>query len=236
VHPGAVHVHRGESYLVSELDQEEGVALVRRAVVDWTTIAREVADIRMVHSDECEQWGRAGVHLGTVEVTSRVVSYVRRRILTGEHLGAHLLDLEPHVLRTRAVWWTVPEDLLAEAGVGAAEISGAAHAAEHAAIALLRLVAACDRWDIGGVSTARHPDTGLPTVFVHDGAAGGAGFAERGYAAIRRWLTATRAAIASCPCEEGCPSCVQSPTCGRGNAPLAKQGAVRLLDGLLSGA
>jgi DEAD/DEAH box helicase domain-containing protein len=130
----------------------------------------------------------------------------------------------------------MPEPVLAAAGVDLTGIPGAAHAAEHAAIGMLPLVATCDRWDIGGVSTALHPDTGLPTVFVHDGHPGGAGFAERGYRCAAAWLRATRAVIGDCTCESGCPSCVQSPKCGNGNEPLDKPGAGRLLDAVLSGA
>src|SRR5450755_2100357 len=116
----------------------------------------------------------------------------------------------------------MPEDLLADHGVHAQAIPGGAHAAAHAAIGLLPLVATCDRWDVGGVSTALHPDTGLPTIFVHDGHPGGAGFAERGFHAAREWLRATRSVIADCECASGCPSCVQSPKCGNGNDPLDK--------------
>jgi DEAD/DEAH box helicase domain-containing protein len=151
-------------------------------------------------------------------------------VSTREVIDETPLDLPPRQLRTRAVWYTVAQEALDEIGLEQPDVPGAAHAAEHAAIGLLPLFATCDRWDIGGVSTALHPDTGMPTVFVYDGAAGGAGFAERGHAALGTWLRATREAIAACECVSGCPSCVQSPKCGNGNDPLDKSGAVRLLD------
>ena len=132
-----------------------------------------------------------------------------------------------------AVWWTISPRALAEAGVSWADVPGALHAAEHASIGLLPLVATCDRWDIGGLSTAIHPDTGTPTVFIYDGHPGGAGFSERAYHAAHEWLTATRSAIADCRCERGCPSCVHSPKCGNGNDPLDKVGAVAALDAVL---
>jgi DEAD/DEAH box helicase domain-containing protein len=180
------------------------------------------------------QWGPVGLRMGTVEVTSQVTSFLRRDVRTGTLLGEEPLDLPARTLRTTAVWWTMPEELLADHAVWAEEIPGAAHAAEHAAIGLLPLVATCDRWDVGGVSTALHPDTGLPTIFVHDGHPGGAGFAERGFHAAPEWLRATRSVIGDCGCERGCPSCVQSPKCGNGNEPLDKAGASRLLDAVLA--
>jgi DEAD/DEAH box helicase domain-containing protein len=151
-------------------------------------------------------------------------------------MGEVPLDLPERSLRTTAVWWTVPADVLAEGGLTGADLPGSAHAAEHCSIGLLPLFATCDRWDIGGVSTAMHADTGQLTVFVYDGHPGGAGFAERGFHAARDWLGATRETIASCECETGCPSCIQSPKCGNQNNPLDKAGAVALLDLLLAGA
>jgi DEAD/DEAH box helicase domain-containing protein len=232
-HTGAVYVHRGETWLVEELDLDEHVAVLRQADVDYTTTAREITDITIAGEREHQAWGRCRLSVGTVDVSSQVVSYLRRRSTTGEVIDETLLDLPERTLRTSAVWWTVPDDVLAEAGLDKDDLPGAAHAAEHCSIGLLPLFATCDRWDIGGVSTARHPDTGLLTVFVHDGHPGGAGFAEHGYRTAPAWLAATRDAIAACECVTGCPSCIQSPKCGNGNEPLDKHGAIRLLARIL---
>ncbi|WP_341230271.1 DEAD/DEAH box helicase [Nocardioides salarius] len=233
-HPGAVYLHRGETYLVTSLDLEESVAVIERAEPDHTTSAREVTDISVVAEREHTAWGRCRLSLGEVAVSHQVVSYLLRRQPGGEVVGEEPLDLPERTLRTTAVWWSVPDDVLEDAGLDPGDLPGAAHAAEHCSIGLLPLFATCDRWDIGGVSTARHPDTGVLTVFVHDGHPGGAGFAERGYRTAHAWLTATREAIVSCECEAGCPSCIQSPKCGNQNNPLDKAGAARLLDVLLA--
>ncbi|HZZ50834.1 MAG TPA: DEAD/DEAH box helicase [Pseudonocardia sp.] len=240
VHEGAVYLHRGASYVVDELNLADGLALVHAETPEWSTWARTVVDVEIVDEDEVPPLSNTGVdlRLGEVVVTSQVVSYLRRRP-SGEIIETVPLDLPEQSLPTRAVWYTISEELLADAGLDAARVPGALHAAEHAAIGLLPLFAVCDRWDIGGMSTALHPDTGTPTVFVHDGHPGGAGFADRGYADFVPWLTATREAIASCGCLNGCPSCVQSPKCGNGNNPLDKDGAITVLDivlGALAGA
>jgi DEAD/DEAH box helicase domain-containing protein len=221
---------------VHDLDLAESVATVTAAEVDYSTSAREITDIQIVREHRHETWGRVRLSFGAVRVSHQVVSYLRRRTVTGEVLGETLLDLPERTLETASVWWTVPDDVLEDAGIATADLPGAAHAAEHAAIGLLPLFATCDRWDIGGVSTARHADTGMLTVFVYDGHPGGAGFAERGFATAAEWLEATREAIEDCACTEGCPSCVQSPKCGNQNNPLDKAEAVRLLDLVLSGA
>jgi DEAD/DEAH box helicase domain-containing protein len=230
VHAGAVYLHQGETYVVEHLDLETSAALVRAEEPDWSTHARDVTDLQVVSVARTVDAGSVQLSLGTVDVTQQVVSYLRRRQPGGEVMDETPLDLPARELRTVAVFYTVTPEALEAAGIDAADVPGAAHAAEHAAIGLLPLVATCDRWDIGGLSTALHPDTGLPTVFVYDGHAGGAGFAERGFDAAETWLRATRDAIAACGCETGCPSCVQSPKCGNGNDPLDKAKAVRLLD------
>jgi DEAD/DEAH box helicase domain-containing protein len=229
VHPGAVYVHQGEPFVVMELDLEDGCALVRPGDPGWSTQARSTSAFEIVAEERSRAWGPVRTSFGSVEVRTQVTSFLRRRP-TGEVIGEHPLDLPVRSLPTKAVWWTVPPELLAAVGVPDVSIPGAAHAAEHAAIGMLPLVATSDRWDIGGVSTALHPDTGLPTILIYDGYPGGAGFAERGYEELVTWLAGTRDAIASCPCLTGCPSCVQSPKCGNGNEPLDKARAVLLLD------
>jgi len=232
-HAGAVYPHQGEMYLVSRLSLDECVALVEPCDPGYTTSARELTVVEVAATARRAEWGQAEVGFGDVQVTRQVISFAKRRADTAEPLGVEPLDLPPRTLRTRAVWWTIsPEQRAGLAGAGA-DLAGAAHAAEHASIGLLPLVAACDRWDVGGVSYALHPGTGRLTVFVYDGHDGGAGFAERGFRAARDWLGATVRAIASCECAAGCPSCIQSPKCGNGNEPLSKEGAVMLLQCLL---
>ncbi|MGH3450140.1 MAG: DEAD/DEAH box helicase, partial [Haloechinothrix sp.] len=234
VHPGAVYLHQGASYVVDELDLDQHLALVHAQDPEWSTSARDIVDISVLDTHARTEFDGVTVSLGQVAVTSQVVGYLRR-LPSGEVLDQVPLDLPARTLRTRAVWYTISDEVLngrapGGAGLDPARIPGALHAAEHAAIGLLPLFATCDRWDIGGVSTALHSDTGEATVFVHDGHPGGAGFADRGHAALVPWLAATREAIVSCECPAGCPSCVQSPKCGNGNEPLDKAGAVAVLD------
>jgi len=234
-HTGAVYPHQGETYVVTGLDLADGVALVEARDPGYATSAREVTSIDVTAELSRACWGEARVHFGDVRVTRQVTSYVRRQLETGLPAGETPLDLPPRTLRTRAVWWTISAGQRAGLARCGVDLPGAAHAAEHASIGLLPLVAACDRWDVGGVSADAHPATGRLTVFVYDGSDGGAGFAERGFQAAEGWLRATARAIQSCECGAGCPSCIQSPKCGNGNEPLSKDGAVRLLECLLEG-
>ncbi len=229
VHTGAVHVHQGDTWVVTELDLEARAAHVVRGDPGWSTHAQSVSRFDILGRERSARRARVSVSFGTVRVTSQVTGFLRR-LPSGEVLGTHPLDLPERSLTTKAVWWTVPEEVLAAAGVEATVVPGALHAAEHAAIGMLPLVATSDRWDVGGVSTALHPDTGEPTIMVFDGYPGGAGFAERAFGAFEAWVRATRDAVLGCPCGTGCPACVQSPKCGNGNEPLDKAGAVTVLE------
>ena len=262
VHEGAVYVHQGRVYVVEELADDVALVR-QRAAVGYRTRARSRSSVRIIAEREQQVWGQpvgGGDRLddvpepsahtaddgreapgaaaitwsfGSVEVTSQVTGYQRMALPGGEVVSQHALEMDEHVLPTAAVWWTIPQETCEAAGLEPTDLPGALHAAEHASIGMLPLLATCDRWDIGGLSTAAHPQTGAPTVFVHDGHAGGAGFAERGYRAGREWLAATLAVIEGCGCASGCPSCVQSPKCGNNNEPLDKAGAAVLLRLLL---
>jgi DEAD/DEAH box helicase domain-containing protein len=228
VHPGAVYLHQGESYVVDSLDFEDGVAFVHAEDPGYTTFARELTDIAVTGQGERRSVGPITLGLVPVSVSNTVIGYLRRSV-TGEVIDFVELEMPTRTLATKAVMCTITPEALQDNGVEPLRIPGALHAAEHAAIGLLPLVASCDRGDIGGLSTAAGPVDGLPTIFVYDGYPGGAGFAERGFQQLATWWGATAAAIEACECPMGCPSCVQSPKCGNGNDPLDKAGAVRVL-------
>jgi len=234
VHPGAVYVHQGATYVVDELRLDDDVAFVGRRDVDYGTWARWLTSTEITSVTSEVSWGPVTWGFGTVDVTTQVMSYQRKHIPDFQVIGNEELELPSRTLSTTAVWWTAPESVLEAAGVTAELAPGALHAAEHASIGLLPLLATCDRWDLGGLSTELHADTEQATVFVHDAYPGGAGFAERGFALGATWLRATRDAIATCRCASGCPACVQSPKCGNANHPLEKSAAVRLLDAVLA--
>jgi len=235
VHDGAIYLHQGTTWEILALDLDRGLAAAEKVRTNTMTRARRDTDVAIVEEVEARDLGVVRLSLNRVAVTNTVTGYDVLRIGSSDVLASVPLELPPLHLDTVAVTWTVTEDALGEAGGGLdpRRWPGSLHAAEHAAIGMLPLIALCDRWDIGGLSTARHPDTDLPTVFVYDGHQGGAGLAERSFRRFREHTSATRDVVDDCRCDDGCPSCVQSPKCGNGNDPLDKRGAVMVLDLLL---
>jgi DEAD/DEAH box helicase domain-containing protein len=226
LHEGAVYLHRGESHLVRRLDLDERVALVASHELPWYTQPRRDTATTILSRELLEQ--RAGVKLsyGQVEVVDHVVAYQRRSLPEHRSLDLVPLDLPEVRFSTAALWFEPPDELLEEAG---GDLLGTLHAAEHALISVLPLYAMCDRWDLGGLSTNIHPQTGRPTIFVHEGHAGGVGLVRRGVVRFEDLVADTARLIGECPCDSGCPSCVQSPKCGNLNDTLDKLGAARLL-------
>jgi DEAD/DEAH box helicase domain-containing protein len=232
VHEGAVYLHRGASYLVRALDETTLQAVVEPFNGDWYTQAKKETLTQIVAPGRIEE--RLGLELsfGEIEVTEQVVAYERRTIRGQDRLELVPLELPTTTFATEAVWFLPEAQQLAESPEMPRLLS-TLHAAEHALIALLPLWAMCDRWDIGGLSTNVHPQTGRPTVFVYDGHPGGIGIAERGFDEFEGWVADTVAMIRGCPCSDGCPSCVQSPKCGNLNEWLDKRGALAFLDRLV---
>lgn len=233
VHDGAVYLHQGQSWLVRSFEPEHSHALATRTDLDYYTQPVEASEVRIVEELAGRTLHQATITLGSVDLSTQVIGYLRRDALTSDVWDQTPLDLPVRTLRTQSVWLEIPDSLIAPLELNDVRLAACAHAAEHCAIGLLGLFAKCDRWDIGGLSTPHHPDTGSCTIFVHDALPGGSGFAERGFTDAEPWLTATLNRLESCPCDAGCPACVISPKCGNGNQALDKFGAARLLRAVL---
>jgi DEAD/DEAH box helicase domain-containing protein len=234
VHEGAVYLHMGESYLVHELDEGAMRAIVEPFRGTWYTQPKYETQTEIVRPLREER--RAGLELafGEIEVTEQVVGYERKTISSQEKIELVPLDCPPSSFLTEAIWF-VPEPWQLEGLDAMPKLLGTLHAAEHALIAMLPLWTMSDRWDIGGLSTNLHRQTGQPTVFVYDGHAGGIGITERGFERFEGWVADTAGMVAGCPCADGCPSCVQSPKCGNSNDMLDKAGAATFLERLVAG-
>ncbi len=238
-HRGAIYLHQGNSYLVTDLDLRAGVALLKEAEPGYYTQPRELNEINIIRSiaHRSLTWGAA--FYGQVRATSQVIGYTRKKQFSArapseEVLSQEPLDLPPQTYETTAVWWDVPAAWGHQLARQGGDFAGALHAVEHGCIAMLPLLAMCDRFDLGGVSTAHHPDTEGPLICIYDAYPGGVGLAERGFEALTAWWQATAEMIANCPCQAGCPSCIHSPKCGNNNEPLDKAGAAALLHAMLA--
>ena len=232
LHPGAVYLHQGEPYLVDSLDLASRTAHVVRNDGAYYTQAKDITDITIQRIHRSRVAGGVEVFLGDVQVTNHVLGFKRRKPFTEEVIGEEYMDLPPRQFNTVALWFDMPQETLDAVTRARRDLPGGLHAAEHAAIGVLPLFALCDRNDIGGVSTPMHPDTGKPQVFIYDGHPGGIGIAERGYQIIEALWGTTLRAVSECPCQDGCPSCIQSPKCGNNNHPLDKDVAIEMLKAL----
>ena len=229
LHPGAVYLHHGEPYLVKQLDLDSRRAYIEPSDGAYYSQAKDVTDIRIRGIRRSKVAGGVKVCLGDVEVTNQVLGFKKRKHFTEEVIDEEYLDLPPRRFNTVALWFAIPEGFEEWAKNERLDLAGGLHAAEHAAIGVLPMFALCDRNDIGGVSTPRHPDTREPQVFIYDGHPGGIGISERGYEIIEQLWTTTLSVVSECPCSEGCPSCIQSPKCGNNNQPLDKRVASVML-------
>lgn len=233
LHEGAVYLHQGEQYLVTAYEPDDRVAMVEARRSGYYTQPLSSLEVSIASVRDERGLGAGRLYRGEVRLTSQMQGYLRRDEVTGEVWDQTPLEMPSRTFATQATWWTLPDEAVARAGVPGVRVGAGAHAMEHCAIGLLPAFAPCDRWDIGGVSLATHPDTGMATVFVHDGMPGGAGLAWRGYDVADAWLAATLERLTACTCEAGCPACVVSPKCGNANQFLDRFTARDLLATLL---
>jgi DEAD/DEAH box helicase domain-containing protein len=234
VHEGAIYLHLGRSYLVQELDLDSRRAVLAPFNGDYYTQTKRESMTYIERLESRRESHGVLLSYGSVIYSETVLGYQRRRLQDSEVIDFQALDLPTTEFRTRALWYELDELIAGPPGAPAERfpaeaLLGALHALEHAQIAVLPLIAMCDRWDIGGLSTNAHPQTGGPTIFIYDGHPGGVGITRRGYEQFDRLVDDARRLIGECPCESGCPSCVQSPKCGNLNEPLHKAGALELL-------
>ncbi|MFL5868571.1 MAG: DEAD/DEAH box helicase [Thermoleophilaceae bacterium] len=234
VHPGAVYLHLGSSYEVEDLDLRNRRAIVRGFDGDWYTQPKKESETYIEQVRDQREVGGVDLSFGIVSVTEQVVAYQKKRIVDHEVLDLLTVDLPEQEFVTQALWYELPDTLLREEFPLDA-LQGAIHAAEHGQIAVIPLLAMCDRWDVGGLSTAFHHQTGRPTIFIYDGHPGGIGITRLGFTLFEELVADALRLISECQCEAGCPSCVQSPKCGNLNEPLNKRGAVELLTRIHTG-
>jgi DEAD/DEAH box helicase domain-containing protein len=231
VHDGAVYLHMGRSYEVQSLDLEARHALVKPFDGDWYTQPKKETETGIERLLDRRDFLGVTLSFGVVQVTETVLAYQRKRLSDHEQIDLIGLDMPSTSFTTQALWYELPADVLGDFPLDA--LLGSLHAAEHSQIAVLPLLAMCDRWDIGGLSTNLHPQTGGPTIFIYDGHPGGIGITRRGYLAFDTLVEDAHRLVSECPCKDGCPSCVQSPKCGNLNEPLHKAGATEVMGRML---
>ncbi len=238
VHPGAVYLHLGRAYEVRELDIERRRVVVDAFDGDWYTQPKKetMVFIEAIGSTRTLGAGPGAVELcfGEVSVTEQVIAYQRKRLNDHSVIDLVALELPETNFPTQALWYVLPAALAGPEALPPEVQLGALHATEHSQIAVLPLLAMCDRWDIGGLSTNVHFQTGSPTIFIYDGHPGGVGISRRGYDEFERLIADAARLVGECPCAEGCPSCVQSPKCGNLNEPLHKAGALQLMEATIN--
>lgn len=233
-HPGAVYIHGGRSYVGVDIDPGKAVVRLKKAKEKWYTKVRAVKETTILEELERLDLGRLAICRGKLRITEQVTGYERRSTFNNQLQSFVPLEAPPQTFETEGIWYIIPDEIRQTLEDDFIHFMGSIHALEHAVIGLLPLEVMADRNDFGGISIPMHSQLGLPAVFVYDGAAGGAGLTASAFPSGRRMLESVRQAVAACPCEDGCPGCIQSPKCGAGNRPLSKTGVLRLLDELLA--
>jgi DEAD/DEAH box helicase domain-containing protein len=229
-HEGAIYLHQGQTYEVVSLSQKDSKVTVRAAAVDYYTEVRSQKETEILETLAQRDLGPFPLMLGRLKVTEVFTGFVKKRLQGGEAIAEYPLEAPPQTFETEGFWFAIPPGVAPEVASRGMHLMGGIHALEHALIGIFPLTALSDRWDLGGISYTMHPQVGGPAVFVYDGYPGGVGLSRKGYERFEFLLETTARVVRDCPCEKGCPACIQSPKCGNGNKPLDKSAAMLLTD------
>ena len=229
-HEGAIYLHQGQMYEVQLLSHKDKKVVVKAVHADYFTEVRSEKETEILEVLDHRAIGPFALNLGRLKVTEFLKSYVKRRMAGGETISEYPLDAPPLVFETEGFWIALPQGIVQDLAEQGLHLMGGIHGFEHALIGIFPLTALSDRWDLGGISYPHHPQVKGPAVFVYDGYPGGAGLSRKGFDLFERLLEATGKIVRDCPCEIGCPGCIQSPKCGNGNKPLDKAAVQRISD------
>lgn len=228
--PGAIYLHRGRQYMVTDLDLKDKKVFCREIDVNYYTHALSREDTEILREKEVKRLERFTVRWGEIRMTQRVIGYEKRNIFDRTRLSRQEISMPEYVFDTEGLWIILEKGLASSIEASGYDLAGTLHATEHATIACMPLFALCDKGDIGGLSYTIYPSLGKPVIFIYDGYEGGVGLTKRAFDVIEEWFKTALTIIKECPCEEGCPSCVQDPQCGSANQPLNKEGAIFLIE------
>lgn len=228
--PGAIYLHRGRQYMVTDLDPQDKRVFCREVDVPYYTHALSREDTEIIREKEIKRLERFTVRWGEIRMTQRVIGYERRNIFDRTRLSRHELTMPEYTFDTEGIWIEIGKTMASEIEGLGYDLAGSLHATEHVTISCIPLFALCDKGDIGGLSYSFYPPLRQPLIFIYDGYEGGVGLTKRAFDVIEEWFRTALTIVKECPCEEGCPSCVQDPQCGSGNQPLDKGGAIYLLE------
>ena len=232
--PGAIYLHRGRQYQVGQLSMEERKVFVREVDVPYYTQALSAEETEILDEKQKKDLGNLTIHLGGLRISQRVVGYEKRRLYDRARLSRHSIEMPDYIFDTEGIWFRIPDNIKEAVEGEGFDLGGSIHALEHAAIACMPLIALCEKMDIGGLSYTNYPQFRSPGIFIYDGYEGGVGLTRHAFNVAQTWLALSMKFIDECPCESGCPSCVQDPQCGSGNQPLDKGGARLMISLILS--
>lgn len=112
VHPEAVYIHEGQSFVVEELDLTQHLAYLRPSKVDYYTMPLRDSTVSLIDiSDNVASQGISKTY-GDLSITTKVIGYQKIEWHTHQRLGNGKVDLPEKVLQTTGYWLTIEDQVL----------------------------------------------------------------------------------------------------------------------------